>query len=136
MLSAVVRSKHSITVFLALAPLLAAGQVLAGAADYSFVPLIAQILMADATQSIEIKLVDKTGQLVRGASITRARLDMTPDGMAQHYAPVQLIPTAVPGVYRVDAQYSMTGRWQLNLAAKVAGETETVMGKVVFTVSP
>jgi len=61
---------------------------------------------------------------------------MAPDGMAQHTAPVHLTSTSVPGVYRVDAEYSMTGRWQLNLAAKVAGETETVTGKIVFTVAP
>jgi hypothetical protein len=109
----------------------------AGGADYSFIPLTVETTLSKvAAQPIEIKLVDKTGQPVNGATITRVRLDMAPDGMAQHTAVARLAPTAVSGIYRLDAEYSMTGRWQLSLAAKVLGESETVVGRVVFNVAP
>jgi len=113
------------------------GQARAGGADFSFVPVTTQVSMATAAQKpIEIKCVDRTGKPVSGVTITRVRLDMAPDGMAQHTAAARLTPADSPGLYRVDAQYTMTGRWQLSLAAKVDGEIETVTGKIVFEVAP
>ena len=112
-------------------------QALAGGSDFSFVPVTTRISMAIAAQNpIEIRCVDKTGKPVDGVTITRVRLDMAPDGMAQHTASARLIPADGPGLYRLDAQYTMTGRWQLSLAAKVDGEIETVTGKIVFDVAP
>jgi len=106
-----------------------------GGKDYSFVALSTDVAMStSAKQPIQIKLVDKGGNPVAGATITRVRLDMGPDGMAMHTAKAELSPAAVPGVYRLDAEYSMIGHWQLNVAAKVPGETETVVGKIILSV--
>ena len=111
--------------------------VQAGGTDFTFVAVNAQIgITKSADTPVEIKLVDKSGQPVAGATFTRIRLDMAPDGMAMHTAKANLVPTTAPGVYRLDADYSMTGRWQLSLAAKVPGESETITGKVLVTVAP
>jgi len=116
--------------------LLTIGPAISGAKDYTFVPLTTKISMSHAAQQpLEIKLVDKAGNPVSGAAITRVRLDMAPDGMAQHSASARLASTDKPGIYRLEAEYSMTGRWQLSLTAKVPGETETVSGKLVVSVA-
>ena len=114
-----------------------AGAASAGGNDFTFSPIKSEVGIARAaTEPIEIRLLDKAGQPVPGASFTRIRLDMAPDGMAMHTAKANLYPTVKPGVYRLEADYSMTGRWQLSVAAKVPGESETVTGKVVLTVAP
>jgi len=113
------------------------GGVNAGGDDFKLVLVKAEVGLAKAAaEPIEIKLVGKSGQAVAGATFTRIRLDMAPDGMAMHTAKATLSPTATPGVYRLEADYSMIGRWQLSVAAKVPGESETVTGKVVLTVAP
>jgi hypothetical protein len=43
------------------------------------------------------------------------------------------MPGNEPGTYRFKANFSMAGRWQLSLGAKVQGETGTVENKLVVT---
>jgi YtkA-like len=107
----------------------------AGAADYAFQPVPGEI-KAGRDVTVEVRLVDAAGQPVAVAAITRTRLDMAPDGMAQHVVKAMPAPAAMPGVYRFTADLEMAGRWQLSLAARVAGEPETVTGKVMFVVGP
>jgi hypothetical protein len=112
------------------------GQVFAGAADYAFELVAPEFSKGDAVP-VAVRLVHKkTGKLVPGAVIIRSRLDMTPDGMAEHTTSIKPEPASSdqPGVYPFKADLSMEGRWQLSLAAKVQGEPETVVGKLVIRV--
>jgi hypothetical protein len=110
--------------------------VLAGAADYAFELVAPEIAKGDAVP-VAVRLVNKkTGKPVPGAVIIRSRLDMAPDGMAEHTTSIKPEPASgdQPGIYPFKADLSMEGRWQLSLAAKVQGEAETVVGKLVIRV--
>ena len=110
------------------------GQALAAAADYAFEPVKAELPKGDSVPVL-IRLINKkTGKPVDGAIIIRSRLDMAPEGMAEHATGIKTAPSEQPGVYAFKAELSMEGRWQLSLAAKVQGEPETVVGKVILTV--
>lgn len=58
---------------------------------------------------------------------------MAPDGMQEMVTKVTPMPGTEPGTYRFKANFSMAGRWQLSLGAKVQGETGTVENKLVVT---
>lgn len=127
-----------IALFVALAFAALAGlsdQVFAGAADYAFELVAPELPKGDAVP-VAVRLVHKkTGKPVPGAVIIRSRLDMAPEGMAEHTTAIKPEPAGdQPGVYVFKADLSMEGRWQLSLAAKVQGEAETVVGKVVLRV--
>ena len=111
------------------------GPVLAGASDYAFELATKELPRGDAVP-VAVRLINKkTGEPVAGAVIIRSRLDMAPEGMAEHTSPVSAQPADdQPGVYALKANLSMEGRWQLSLAAKVQGEPETVVGKVLLEV--
>ena len=105
---------------------------LAGAADYEFTAVSAEI-KNDAGSELGVRLVDKrTGKPVPGAVIFRTRLDMSPDAMGEMTANHAAQPAKEPGVYRFNADLTMAGRWALKLMAKVAGESETIEGTVIF----
>jgi len=83
---------------------------------------------------VTVRLVNKkTGKSVPDAVIFATRLDMTPDGMQEMVTKVTPMPGSEPGTYRFKATFSMLGRWQLSLGAKVQGETGTVESKLVIT---
>lgn len=106
---------------------------LAGAADYEFQPVSAEI-RNDAGSELGVRLIDKrTGNAVPAAIIFRTQLDMSPDGMDEMLAKHEALPPGEPGVYRYKADITMAGAWALKLQAKVPGEPETVEGNVVFT---
>jgi hypothetical protein len=105
---------------------------LAGANDYSFEPVVAELKKGDDV-IVAVRLLHKpTGKPVTDAVIIRTRVDMAPDGMAEMESPVAPVPANEPGVYAFKTDLSMPGRWLLSVAAKVQGEPETVIGKVVF----
>lgn len=109
-------------------------RALAAAADYTFEPVKAELPKGDNVPVL-VRLVNKqTGQPVEGAIIIRSRLDMAPEGMAEHATAIKAAPSKQPGVYAFNAELSMEGRWQLSLAAKVQGEMETVVGKIILKV--
>lgn len=110
------------------------GQALAAAADYAFEPVKAELPKGDAVRVLVRLINKKTGQPVEGAIIIRSRLDMAPEGMAEHATGIKATPSDQPGVYAFNAELSMEGRWQLSLAAKVQGEMETVVGKIILKV--
>jgi hypothetical protein len=128
---------HKLTrtaVALALAVFLT-GPAFAGAADYAFEPVKAELNKGEVT--LAVRLVHKpTGKPVPDAVIVQSRVDMTPDGMAMMAAPLAAAPSPETGVYAFKTNLTMAGRWLLSVAAKVQGEPDTVVGKVVFTAKP
>ena len=105
---------------------------LAGAIDYAFEPVAAELKKGDDV-TIAVRLLHKpTGKPVADAVIVRTRVDMAPDGMADMASPVAALPSSEPGVYAFKTDLPMAGRYLLSVAAKVQGESETVVGKVIF----
>ena len=108
---------------------------MAGANDYAFEPVAAEMKKGDDV-TIAVRLVHKpTGKPVTGAVIVRKRVDMAPDGMAEMESPVTVLPAGAPGVYAFKTDLPMAGRYLLSVAAKVQGEPETIVGKVVIKAS-
>ena len=114
------------------AALSANGAALAGANDYVFEPVQAEVKKGDdAVVSVRLKH-KATGKPVADAVIVQSRIDMAPEGMAQMASPLTPVQSNEPGVYSFKTELSMVGQWLLSLAAKVQGEPETVVGKVTF----
>jgi hypothetical protein len=100
--------------------------------NYEF-QLVQPTVKAGADGIVTVRLVDKTtGKAVPDAVIFATRLDMAPDGMQEMATKVTPMPGTEPGTYRFKASFSMEGRWQLSLGAKVQGETGTVDNKLVI----
>jgi len=120
-----------------LAPAFAVAMSLTNAAfadvkDYAFEPVVAEMKKGDDAV-VAVRLLHKpTGKPVADAVIVRTRVDMAPDGMADMVSPVAAQPAAEPGVYAFKTDLPMAGRYLLSVAAKVQGEPETVVGKVIF----
>ena len=105
----------------------------AGAKDYEFQPVAADVKNG-AGSEVAVRLINKlTGKPVEGAVLFRTRLDMSPDSMGEMLAKHVAMPSTEPGIYRFNADFTMAGGWALKLQAKVAGEADTVEGTVVFT---
>ena len=101
--------------------------------NYEF-QLVRPTVQAGADRIVTVRLVDKTtGKAVPDAVIFASRLDMAPDGMQEMVTKVTPMPGTEPGTYRFKATFSMAGRWQLSLGAKVQGEAGTVENKLVVT---
>jgi len=101
--------------------------------NYEF-QLVQPTVQAGADRTVTVRLVDKTtGKSVPDAVIFATRLDMAPDGMQEMVTKVTAVPATQPGTYRFRATFSMAGRWQLSLGAKVQGETGSVDNKLVIT---
>jgi hypothetical protein len=106
---------------------------LADIKDYEF-QLVDQTIQAGSDKVVTVRLANKkTGKAVPDAVIFTTRLDMAPDGMQEMATKVTAMPGTEPGTYKFKANFSMAGRWQLSLGAKVQGETGTVESKLVVT---
>ena len=104
----------------------------AGANDYVFEPVKAEVTKGDGVV-VSVRLKHKaTDKPVSDALIVQKRIDMSPDAMGEMVSPLTPVPSNEPGVYSFKTDLSMTGRWLLSIAAKVQGEPETVVGKVTF----
>jgi YtkA-like len=102
------------------------------AADYAFEPLAAEVKKGDDV-IVAVRLVHKpSNKAVPEAVIIRIRVDMAPDNMADMESPVSAAPASEPGVYAFKTDLPMAGRYQLSLAAKVQGEPDTVIGRVII----
>jgi len=100
--------------------------------NYEF-KLVEPTVAIGPDKTIAVKLVDKTtGKAIPDAVIFATRLDMAPDGMQEMATKLTPLPGSEPGTYRFKANFSMAGRWQLSLGAKVQGETGTVESKLVI----
>ena len=120
---------------LATAAALTACSAFAAASDYFFEPVHAEMKKGDDV-TVAVRLTNQvTGKPVPDAVIIRTRVDMAPDNMAEMESQVSPVPAQEPGVYAFKTDLPMAGRYQLSVAAKVQGEAETVIGKVVIKVS-
>jgi hypothetical protein len=128
-------NNRSIRAVLALASLAMANLVQPAVAeikDYEF-QLVQPTVPVGPESVVAVRLVNKkTGKTVPDAVIFATRLDMAPDAMAEMISKTTPVPGGEAGVYRFKANFSMAGRWQLSLGAKVQGETGTVEGKLVI----
>ena len=124
---------HSLRVVLTGAALTcAATAAFADIKNYEF-KLVEPTVKTGPDKTIAVKLVDKTtGKPVPDAVIFATRLDMAPDAMQEMVTKVTPLPGSEPGTYRFKASFSMAGRWQLSLGAKVQGETGTGENKLVI----
>ena len=104
----------------------------AGAADYAFESIAPEWKKGDDVV-VAVRLTHKpSGKPVADAVIVRTRVDMGPDNMADMVSPVAAVPSPEPGVYAFKTDLPMAGRYLLSVAAKVQGEPETVIGKVIL----
>ncbi|WP_027516939.1 FixH family protein [Bradyrhizobium sp. WSM1417] len=112
---------------------LAASVAMAGAGDYAFDPVNPQLKKGEDV-TLAVRLTNKqTGKPVPDAVVFKTRVDMAPDGMAEMESAVAPLPSKEPGVYAFKTDLPMAGRYQMTLSAKVQGEPETVIGKVIVT---
>lgn len=126
------RIRHAAFAAFGLAIITVAPAAFAGAKDYEFQPVAADVKNG-AGSEVAIRIVHKpTGKPVEGAVLFRTRLDMSPDNMGGMTAKHAATPSSEPGVYRFKADFTMSGGWALKLQVKVPGESETVEGTVVF----
>ena len=106
---------------------------LADIKDYEF-RLVQPTVQVGNDQVVTVRLLNKkTDKPVPDAVIFATRLDMAPDAMEEMVTKVTPVPASEPGSYSFKARFSMEGRWQLSLGAKVQGETGTVDNKLVIT---
>ena len=116
----------------ALAVAITNGAVFAAAGDYRFEASGTPQRTTEGKSVILVRLIRVAdGAAVPGAIIVQIRADMGPAGMADMTAPTKALGEAEPGVYRLEMQPGMAGKWALTLTARVQGEAEAVRGTVV-----
>ena len=125
-------TKYLIVPLFAAAMSLTGTAAIAGAKDYAFEPVTAELKKGDDVVIAVRLLHTPTGKPVSDAVIVRTRVDMAPDGMADMPSPVAPLPASEPGIYAFKTDLPMAGRYLLSVAAKVQGEPETVVGKVII----
>jgi hypothetical protein len=109
---------------------------LAGANDYLFEPVKNKIKSSNVA-TIAVRLVHQpSGRPVSGAVIVQTRIVMAHDGGAEMDSAFLPLASPEPGVYAFMAPLTMAGSWFLSIAAKVPGESETVVGRINFRVTP
>jgi hypothetical protein len=112
------------------------GPAKAGSADYAFELVETEVKQGESA-TVAVRLVDKRSSgPVADAVIFATRMDMAPDGMEAMTTSVEAMPSAQPGVYRFKTNLMMPGGWQFSVAAKVQGEPDTVVSKLVFKAVP
>ncbi|MBI0537436.1 heavy metal RND transporter [Roseomonas sp. KE2513] len=126
-------SARSAVLAMAVALTPVAGALAAGAQDYEFRLVTAEVRQG-AGAAVAVRLVHKpSGRAVPDAVIYATRLDMSPEGMPTMTTPVTPMPGGdEPGVYRFRTDLVMAGGWALTLAAKVQGEEGTVQDRLVL----
>lgn len=108
------------------------GAVFSAAGDYRFEASGTPQRTTEGKSVILVRLIRVAdGAPVPGAIIVQIRADMGPAGMADMTAPTKVLGEAEPGVYRLEVQPGMAGKWALKLTARVQGEAEAVRGNVV-----
>jgi hypothetical protein len=125
-------TKYLLASAFAVAMSLTSAAAFADVKDYAFESVAAEFKKGDDVV-VAVRLLHKpTGKPVTDAVIVRTRIDMAPDGMADMVSPVAAVPGGEPGVYAFKTDLPMAGRYLLSVAAKVQGEQETVVGKVIL----
>ncbi|WP_188907342.1 FixH family protein [Aureimonas endophytica] len=104
----------------------------AAMSDYEF-QLVGDTVPTGKAVPFRVRLVDtRTGRTVPDAVIFETRLDMAPDGMETMTAPVEVVPSGEPGVYKLKGNFVMAGGWRVSLGAKVQGEEGTLRDELVL----
>src|SRR5262245_55992748 len=76
-----------------------AGSAFAGANEYVFEPVKAEVKKGDDV-IVSVRLKHKaTGKPVADAVIVQTRIDMSPDAMGEMASPLTPIPSSEPGIY-------------------------------------
>jgi hypothetical protein len=100
--------------------------------DYEF-RLVQRSARPGEETVLAVKLVHKTtGNAIPDAIIFGRRLDMAPAGMPTMTADLEPLPSNEPGVYQFKTILAMEGNWQFSLAAKIQGETGTLLNRLVL----
>ena len=111
---------------------LGAVPALAAAGDYEFQTTAPAWKKGDDIV-VSVRLVNKvTKAPVAGAVIVRTRIDMSPDKMGDMVSPVAAVESKEAGVYAFKTDLPMAGNYLFSVAAKVQGEPETVVGKIIL----
>ncbi len=98
--------------------------------DYEFQLIDKEVKEGQAV--VTVKLIQKsTGKAIPDAVIFAKRIDMGPDQMEAMTAPLDLLPSSEPGIYRFKTDLTMAGQWALTLGAKVQGESGTVENRLI-----
>ncbi len=104
--------------------------------DYVFEPVETEIKSSNVA-TIAVRLLHKPDEKpVTDAVIARMRIVMAHDGGAEMDSAFVPLASPEPGVYAFMAPLTMAGSWFLSIAAKVPGEPETVVGMIIFRVTP
>ncbi|HLA20308.1 MAG TPA: FixH family protein [Pseudolabrys sp.] len=126
------KSNYLCAAIVAVAMSLPNAAAFAGAADYAFESVAPEWKKGDDVV-VAVRLTHKpSGKPVADAVIVRTRVDMAPDNMADMVSPVAAVPSKEPGVYAFKTDLPMAGRYMFSVSAKVQGEPETVIGKVIL----
>jgi YtkA-like len=105
------------------------GITFGGADDYFFEPVKAEIRTSNVA-TLAVRLVHKpTGKPVTDARIMETRLVMPHHGSAEMTSAIAPLPSPV---FAFKAPLMMEGDWLLSIAAKVPGQSETVIGTITF----
>lgn len=104
--------------------------------DFEFQLVDSEIKQGDGAV-VAVRLLDKrTGAPVKNAVVFATRMDMAPDGMEAMTAPVEVLPSVEPGIYRFKTNLMMAGGWRFSIAAKVQGEEGTVESRLILKAVP
>ena len=104
--------------------------------DFEFQLVDSEIKQGDGAV-VAVRLLDKrTGAPVNNAVVFATRMDMAPDGMEAMTAPVEVLPSVEPGIYRFKTNLMMAGGWRFSIAAKAQGEEGTVESRLIFKAVP
>lgn len=110
------------------------GSGVAAAQDYRF-ELAGPVVKSGNTSVVKVRLIHVSdGKTVPAAIVINSKFNMGPEGMETMAAPVKAVPSGDPALYQFEVQPSMPGKWAIEIAAKVQGETETVRGSVIVPV--
>jgi len=132
----VLKKTAAFAALIAIAWFACASPLRADVTDYEFQLVQNEVKTGDGG-IVAVQLTNtKTGKPVPDAVIFATRIDMTPDSMPTMKAPIELLPSTEPGVYRFKVNLSMAGSWQLSIGAKIQGETGTVESKLVLKATP
>jgi hypothetical protein len=83
--------------------------------------------------TVLVRLIEtRTQALVPGATMLVSRLDMSPDGMGQMNALLDLVPDTPDGYFRFETGLTMRGGWALTLVARVPGAADVVRSRLML----
>jgi hypothetical protein len=117
------------------------GQAIAGTTSgYNF-ELVGQPKSSGGKSTVSVRMTHTADMKpILGAIIIQSRADMGPIGMAAMTAPTKALTSMTPGVYTFEVAngpvWNKPDEWELSFSAKVPGESQTVHGAVIVTLSP